>query len=431
MKSNFLMLKLVCFLTTVILLAGCMTAQDYVKKGVKSKNFYESERNFNKALELNPYDLEMNKTIAVKYVPEIQKNKGERRAELFEKAQSLDPENLDILYANGYALYFRDRDFRAAANVYEEILKLNPDYRCKNIGNWGVPAGTFGFKNTNQFSKTSGRLSVENVSLSFLVGVAYHDYVNDSKLSQTVKTELLEKALHYLLNGYEMDIDRGGYNTPIAKTLYLIQMARTAELNGDYEIALQSYSAFMSDSSITLDKNGIRDKMQPLYSKVNQQSPAVASNTTPTPPVTGSSSNQQKRPAPIDMTGDQANFAHGVEVGGVYKFKIPAKWNQLEFIMVVPPYIKSVTIFTEGDLDTEIQWGGMTSLMATMMGMFPEEPKDMIITDDQSASDRNASVKFPTIPVSSKDGSRKLAVTVTEKNKKSGGIFTLVIQGSR
>jgi len=458
MKSNFLTVKPACFLTAVILLAGCMTAQDYVKKGQESFNFEKSVNYFNRALELEPDNIELRKSIAqeyakrgekstwfdesvnyfnkalelvpdnielkqsmaVKYIPEIIKNKDKKRADLFEKARVLDPDNMDIYYANGIALLVRDIDFRAAVNTFEEVLKNSPDFRCKS----GIAYNVFnlGFKNTGQFR--NDWLLYENMSLLSVIGVTYYDLARkDSNLSQAEKNDILDKSLQSLLKGFDLDIVQGKNNTETAKTIYLLQIARSAELKGDYQLAIQYYTAFLNDSSIKFDKTGISDKRQPLYAKAGQEAPAVASSAPPSPAPPPS---QQNRPAPIDWTG-LTEFAHGVEVGGVYKLKFSPNLDMHVFAVNVPPYIKSVTVFTEGDLDTVLAWGGYMLDLVEMMGGIVR-PTDMIIVDDQSATDRNSRITFPTI-LEGGEG-RKIGFNVTEKNGKNG-TFTLVIQGNR
>jgi len=439
MKSNLLKVKPACFLTAAILLAGCMTAQDYVKKGEESSKFEESVNYFNRALELEPDNIELRRSIAAKYIPEIKKNKGEKRADLFNKARALDPDNPDIYFANAYALYVRDKDYRAGANASEEILKKNPEFRVpSNVPSnesMFINGSTFGFKNTSQFSQN--RLPLGNMSLLFFIGTAYYDVVsiNGSKLSQAEKNNILDKSLQSLQRGYDLDIVQGKNNTEIAKTLYLLQMARTAELKGDYQLAIQNYTTFLNDSSIRLDKAGISDKRQPLYARAGQQAPAVAANTPPgqqRQPAPAAASNpppsQQNRPAPIDLTG-QREYGFGGEIGRVYRLRFSSTGlNKHEFAVDVPPYIRSVTVFTEGDLDTVIEWGGALTDLLELAGIF-RKPTDMIIVDNQSATDRNARITFPSIPVN-QGGSRKIGFTVTEKNGREG-TYILVIQGNR
>jgi tetratricopeptide (TPR) repeat protein len=458
MKQHSFSMKLACSLTATLLFAGCMTAQDYVRKGEESSKFEnsvkyfekalelepenielrktiaqnyarkgeesskfeESVRYFDRALELDPDNIELKKSIATRYIPEIKKNNGERRKELFENARKLEPDNLDIYYANAYALLVRDRDHMAATKVFEEVLEKDPKFQCKK-GDMVIAGSTFGFKNTSQFSKTWNGLLVENLSLFFPIGVGYYDTADkkNSGLSQTDKNNFLEKSLQSLQKGYDLDITQGRNNTQEAKTLYLLQMARTAERKEDYDLAIRYYTTFLNDSSIKLDKSGISDKRQPLYAKANQQTPAVASST---PPSSGSTSNQQNHPAPVDWTGS-TEIGIAAEVGGVYKLNFTEGKPGYEIAIQVPPYYKSVKIFTEGNLDTDIVVSPMY-ILAEMMGT-SKMPTDAVIENDQSSSDLNASINFPTIPQGG-----KIFIALKEKNNKKG-IFILVVQGSR
>jgi tetratricopeptide (TPR) repeat protein len=456
MKRHPLTVKLACSLMAVLLLAGCMTAQDYVKKGEESPKFEESVKYFNralelepdnidlrksiardyaskgeksskfeesvryyeKALELDPDNIELRKSIAAKYTSEIKKNSGKKRIELFEKAIKLDPDNTDIYFANAYALCLRDVDYLATARAFEDILEKAPEFQLPN-NQMGAKGTVFGLK-------SSDLIHMDKCSPLLVIGISYYDATGATfKLSPMEKNSLLTKSLQSLLKGYELDITQGQNNTQEAKTLYLLQMARTAERIEDYELAIQCYTTFLNDSSIKLDKAGISEKRQPLYAKAGQQPSAVASST---PPSSGSTSNQQNRPAPVDWTGSTETL-HVVEVGSVYRLKFSSRLNSPvhTFAMDVPPYIRTVTAFTESNLDTVIEWGGGMMFLFEMMGNIVK-PTDIIIVDDQSSTNRNASITFPTIPQG--PAGRKIEFSVEEKNGREGD-FILVIQGTR
>jgi tetratricopeptide (TPR) repeat protein len=471
MKKSKSMVKFVCFLTVAIIIVGCMTAQDFVRKGEASAKFEESVKYFDKALDIDPDNIELRKSIAQEYVkkgeastkfdesdkyfikafgldpdnvdlrnsfatiyiPEIKNKKGKEREDLYKKASTLAPDNLDIYHANGYALLLRDSDFLAAAKVFEEILEKDQNYRCKE--DMIIPGSLFGFKNATQFSGTTSTgikytgLNLAKCSLFFPLGVAHFDAANsNSKLSLSEKNNAWEKSLHYLQKGYDIDIRQGRNNTQEAKILYLLQMARTAERMEDYATAIQYYTTFLNDNSIKFDKAGISEKRQPLYAKVGQSSPAVVSSSQSN---SNPASNQQNRPTPVDWT-NKTEYTHAVDVGGVYRLRFSASDGPGAlhmFAMNVPPYVKTVTVFTEGDLDTVIEWGGIMSFTLEFAGRI-KRPTDMVIVENQSPTNRNAHATFPTIPVFPTNNSKTLEFTVSEKNGRTGE-FIVIIQGSR
>jgi len=420
MKKNLIAVKFVCCMTMALFLAGCMTAQYYAKKGEENSKFEKSVEYFEKALELEPDNVEIKKSFAVKYIPEIRANSGEKRKRLFEKAIALDPDNLDIYYANAYAVFSKEKQY-SSVNLFEELLEKDPKYKVKP-NDISVKGSMVGLKNVN-------KVPLGNCSLHFLVGTLYFDAANDkdSKLSSSEKNNLVKKSLENLLAGMEIDITQKQNDTQEARTAYWLQIARTFELSGDYETAIDAYTAFLNDSSIKLDKTGISGKRQELNAQAKQQPPAVASGNS-----SGSSSSSGQRPQAVDMTG-KADFT--ADVGGVYKLSFSAEISRQHVAIQVPPYIKSVTVSTEGNLDTVMELAENDySLMETFSMLNPKvverlnivkKPTDAVFTDNQSSTNLNARVVFPSIPQGN-----AFFLDISEKNGKTG-TYTLVIQGTR
>ena len=365
---------------------------------------------------------------AQEFITRIKGSKGQERENLFQKAIMQYPDNLDISFANGFAILVSDINYNDAIKIFEEILEKDPVYKVLPAF-MAISGSTLGLKNTNQFSylhngRTQYGMLLENLSLHYPIAVAYYDEANrsSSRPSQTERNRLLENSLQHLQIGYDLDIIQSRNNTQLAKTLYLLQIARTAELKEDYATAIQHYTTFLDDKSITFDKAGISDKRQPLYAKARQSSPAVASTA-----GSSSTSSQQNSSSPADIIDLTSQIQDGyvLEIGKTYRLQ----FDLLPFktcIINAPRAYKTIVITTDGNVDTIMMLDAETAAEQLNVGMERFNINSSVI-DNISENNLNSQITFSNVTVQ-----QLLCFKIVNKNVWGiGDIITVTVQGNR
>jgi tetratricopeptide (TPR) repeat protein len=254
-----------CLVLAMLIFAGCAGAADYIAKGKESTSLVDAEYYYLKAMVLEPNNAKnekiINEDLIRRYAQLIKKGDDEA----YQKALDLEPDNPDIYFARGWYYYYEKKDNQAAIKEWELALKKNPNYPVKNsVQGINIPAnaaGKIGLKNLKN------DLAVTDMSLNFMLGLAYYELVTRTLVPAAAFSESLDSAIAAFKKGYNLDITEGRHNTKDAKTLYLLYSGDVLVRKGDHAGAVKTYADFVNAKDIDYDKSGISAILQDLRAK--------------------------------------------------------------------------------------------------------------------------------------------------------------------
>ncbi|MFP3043010.1 tetratricopeptide repeat protein [Treponema primitia] len=167
--------------------------------------------------------------------------------------------------------------------------------------------------------------------------------------------------------------------------------------------------------------------------RFNTEKTAVASSQSkPASPATPSNSSNNTQI--VDLTG-QTDNEFTITAGKTYKLKFTPENRRNDglcthdIVLDVLPGYKSVTLYTEGTLDTIIDQHPMyvTSDILLSWGKISVDPRPQGVTsiDNISETNRNSRMYLPSIPAN-----RKILLIISEESGNEG-TYTLVVEGTR